>query len=36
MDVTKMQQDAVQRHKEVLSMIEGLSDAASSDRISAV
>jgi hypothetical protein len=35
-DLTKFQEEAVRRHQEVLSMIEGLSDIASSDRASAV
>jgi hypothetical protein len=35
-DVAKICQDAEQTHKKVLSMIEGLSDTASSDRASTV
>jgi hypothetical protein len=34
--LTKMQQDAKNRHKEVLDMIEALSDTASSDGASSV
>jgi hypothetical protein len=35
-DITKMREEAKQRHQEVLSMIEALSDAASSDTASTV
>lgn len=35
-DLTQMQQDAEKRHKEVLNMIEALSDATSSDSASSV
>lgn len=35
-DITKMRQEAKQRHQEVLNMIEALSDAASSDTASTV
>ncbi|KAJ6537865.1 hypothetical protein B0H19DRAFT_1078974 [Mycena capillaripes] len=35
-DVAKMQQEAQERHQEVLKMIEALSDGASSDRASSV
>jgi alpha-D-ribose 1-methylphosphonate 5-triphosphate diphosphatase PhnM len=35
-DITQIQQDAEKRHKEVLDMIEALSDTTSSDRASSV
>jgi hypothetical protein len=35
-DIVKMRQDAEQKHKEVLNMIEGLTDTTSSDRASMV
>ncbi|KAJ7911590.1 hypothetical protein B0H13DRAFT_1875699 [Mycena leptocephala] len=35
-DITKMQEDAEKRHKEVLDMIEALSDRTSSDRASSI
>jgi hypothetical protein len=35
-DITQMQGDAEKRNEEVLAMIEGLSDATSSDRSSSV
>jgi hypothetical protein len=35
-NITKMQEEAENRHKEVLDMIEALSDTASSDGASAV
>jgi hypothetical protein len=35
-DMTKMQEDAENRHKEVLDMIEALSDTTSSDGASSV
>jgi hypothetical protein len=35
-DLTQMQEDAEKRHKEVLDMVEALSDTTSSDRSSSV
>jgi hypothetical protein len=35
-EITQMQEDAEKRHKEVLDMIEALSDTTSSDRASSV
>jgi hypothetical protein len=35
-DITQMQEDAEKRNKEVLDMIEALSDTTSSDRASSV
>jgi hypothetical protein len=35
-DITQMQEDAEKRHKEVLDMVEALSDTTSSDRTSSV
>jgi hypothetical protein len=35
-DIVKIQQDAEQKHKEVLNMIAGLTDTTSSDRASTV
>jgi alpha-D-ribose 1-methylphosphonate 5-triphosphate diphosphatase PhnM len=35
-DIAQMQEDAEKRHKEVLDMIEALSDTTSSDRASSV
>jgi hypothetical protein len=35
-DITQMQEDAEKRHKEVLDMIEALSDTTGSDRASSV
>jgi hypothetical protein len=35
-DITQMQEDAEKQHKEVLDMIEALSDTISSDRSSSV
>jgi hypothetical protein len=35
-DISKMQAEAKQRHQEVLAMINGLTDTASSDRASTV
>ncbi|KAJ7911140.1 hypothetical protein B0H13DRAFT_2483243 [Mycena leptocephala] len=35
-DITKMQEDAKMRHKEVLNMIEALSDSPSSDEVSSI
>jgi hypothetical protein len=35
-DLTRMQEEATNRHQEVLSIIEGLSDTASLDRASTV
>jgi hypothetical protein len=36
MDITKIREDAEQRHQEVLGMIEALSDTTSSDKASMV
>jgi hypothetical protein len=35
-NITKMQEEVKQRHQEVLTMIEAISDAATSDRASTV
>jgi hypothetical protein len=35
-DISEMQQETKQRHQEVLGMINGLSDTASSDKASTV
>jgi hypothetical protein len=35
-DITKMQEEVKQRHQEVLTMIEAISDAPTSDRASTV